>query len=842
MFLATGNTSIPRQCPGSSRSTFRSWYVCSLHRARQSDLSIQRIGPSKTDRALRDLYTSAIESPPPSPKSIRPPLPIDIEKELRLACARLAQGTASGDALADNRQARREKRAHSISQLQQGIARSATSRATSSRPPVPQLPKLSTQNAHIPQRQAVSAHANIEPSSDHMPWSPDSIGVDQRTLAMQQRVNEIMTTSAFPPSAGPWLKPAPHHRSKSTSQAHLAVNTSKSAIRPIITARGDSMDTTHSAINSDMTDDRVTTSTGMTSAIFTPARASRRTSSQALNNHSNENSAIPRFENVQTDDMRETLDKHRRRQEQHDDSSDYPTDSYTSSHPVETLFNTATTASTKTDRSRKRYTDLAAVRAITDRFDRSSSRDASRNEDSAPRTRQLHSSTGLQEPMSRHEPRSAVEERAGRSTMRERATRAARSLSRGLRKVSRSASRQREPEQLMYRDGDAHDARETHRSETPLEKKSFDISRRNRFESRESLPAEDTTQASRAVPTHAAPSKWDPFPRPGSNTEKEHLRPVSAEHGAQRNQVSSPAVNLNRKLPPLPSLQSWEDVPQVEKPTALDTTRTVPAPLNLLSAVSAVESIDTSSMRHPSPMVDTTNLKSKALQPNHLPSPAPWPEMSATFVPGDIDFHAPLRTPSPCSESSLKDFAVQQRKNTRPSMLSVHPVVPNDEDDIDFTLTPVSPKMARMISSLPVTNLKPQIVEAVRRPSSSPKPPTPPRKDSRQSLELSRPKTGVRTDSQQNLAADLSIEGLIHGAHPRNESRQSSADSNQITSLQSMIEASSKPTILLRQKTKKHWFIGKKKRSDWMADVEASGSRSGVLVLNDAAAAPVVKY
>ncbi|KAI7004348.1 hypothetical protein KC366_g18830 [Hortaea werneckii] len=283
------------------------------------DIPRLKLGPSKSDnRAFPTQLNVDPESPPVTPKSVRPPLSPIVEAELRASCAYVLQNFRPSHVVYNEHTA---PAAPQKAQLDYATIKESVPKDMQ-RPTHRPISKISARSNEKPpsepevgESEAMSP-VGLRPRS-HVPID-DALKLDKIRRADSQsrarsRAEQLM--GGAPPKA-----PPPTTRQRSDSHVHTVSSQAKAeqTERPRTAARTESTETTGSTPQTDTTDypwSDEKSSTGMTSAAVTPARGSKRTSSQALQAGSESGSA-PRVEPMTDEWMRQELDKFKKAQDE----------------------------------------------------------------------------------------------------------------------------------------------------------------------------------------------------------------------------------------------------------------------------------------------------------------------------------------------------------------------------------------------------------------------------------------------------------------------------------------------------------------------------------------------
>lgn len=271
-------------------------------------LDAQKIGstrlPPLDPKAWRDQLTSPTDSRPSTPKSVRPPLPNDVDAELRAACTYIVTHPKPSHEMWE-RDAPKPALDYAAIKSQEILGPAAPARKPSTRARGPPLRHDTPADAL-----KYSYRPNIATEDLFKQDERDRVRAQASSSAIS-RADQLMAP-VEPPKPGTSHS---HARSASRTQTHqqnpsIAVR-SDVTDRARISARSDSVGTTGSTPHTDSTDYQWSASTPGTSVVMTPARSSKRTSSQnALSN--SDNTSAPRVEPVNAEWMRLELEKHKK--------------------------------------------------------------------------------------------------------------------------------------------------------------------------------------------------------------------------------------------------------------------------------------------------------------------------------------------------------------------------------------------------------------------------------------------------------------------------------------------------------------------------------------------------
>ncbi|KXL50107.1 hypothetical protein M433DRAFT_157345 [Acidomyces richmondensis BFW] len=267
-----------------------------------------KIGQSRAEKALREhLAPVVFDSPPPTPKSVRPPLSPLVEAELRAACSYVLQNY---------------KPSHIVYQERYGYAavEDADSKCTEAPTRAADLDACTKEaaatNDEAHEEPPISAKYRYKPNVAREDLFKDDDS--QKRMLRQAKARAGQTVLAEPGRteasmrrlSGLCLRSPP--RPAQSSQVSLKEDSGE---QPNGAPETGPTETVGSTPQTDATEEPWSdkASTAMTSMPITPAR-SKRTSSHA---HSgSEASSVPKIESVNANWMREQLEKHKKSQEE----------------------------------------------------------------------------------------------------------------------------------------------------------------------------------------------------------------------------------------------------------------------------------------------------------------------------------------------------------------------------------------------------------------------------------------------------------------------------------------------------------------------------------------------
>jgi hypothetical protein len=511
-----------------------------------------------------------MESQPPTPKSVRPPLPGDVDAELRAACAWIVTHPKPSHERWDTSISKPALDYRAIKYAEAGPVSV-----------VPVLAKRHSARSNLPSKEA--SNLDLLPDSTKYSYRPNVLAedlfkpADVGTKTARSRVEQLMAPEApRPATATATATTSSRQRSGSHSHSHSAstqpnVARKESGEKKRTSTRSDSIGTSGSTPHTDSTEYPWSASTAMTSAVMTPSR-SKRASSQAINTGV-EGGIAPKSKAdvVNAEWMRLELEKHFRTQEKVKERKEQQDE------PV--LCSATYIPSGASPRYSRDFSHVPARKPVPSRTSSIQPGPASRPETSQ-NTRGRGSST--------HRGRTEVadHEDRGRSPPRSysRIGRASRAASRAASVAATRAGsianeiflhmdrRPTQPAQPPTEARRSHSkAHSTNFSRGParppsrarsisrhvkeyfrpgssmsMRKDSLDSGRSN------TAPSEKPSERGRGWQLlHRGRSTFD-LTRPGSSAS----RATTAEPQSPR--YAKPAVDLNRELPPLPSLDKWE--------------------------------------------------------------------------------------------------------------------------------------------------------------------------------------------------------------------------------------------------------------------------------------------
>ncbi|KAK3696894.1 hypothetical protein LTR37_017724 [Vermiconidia calcicola] len=842
------------------------------------DIPRLKLGLSKADkRRAEELFADGLDSPPLEPKSVRPPLSPRTDYELRTACALVLEDFKPSHQIYSEQYGD-----HDAPEVEPRLDREIINEATEEEEQDAEIeePLNPVNTRAAPVGAETEREVNSVPRLDELKLEPTMISQElfhdedweQMQAQRQALVAKIERTTPYERvKAEPPITARLHKRSASNPvQLHSILMKSEPMERPRTAPRSDSTMTTGSTPQTDGTDYGWTASTAPTSAAITPAPLSDRTSSQALHGGSAD-SSMPKFSSADAEKMRQQLEKYKRVQEEAgtqqglDDqvAIDLPRDTASefvfppssvvrvpARKPVPTSGPDSRQSATPHRRTNSRPS--TELRRSTSRRRRSTPRSESKHELGMlrPESRQAgHDTEDMPEPMPYPtmgmisiERRSPPEPTP--SATLSRAPSRSRSITRQVREYIRPSSR------------------------ASSRNVSMDISRpQSRARSIDSVRS---AVSSLAPSIDSATHKWrswkpfhrnqgsqDNISRASSMRSMGSVRRGRAESSESRQSPShpksKPPINLNRELPPLPSLDQWKaedeepesDIPSKpihiaslasSNPRSFDENEyeTRPQTQRLLSQKQSVDSASPEQARDsvlndvPSPSnVYPERVSSRAGPTNPLLTEEPphrgaFPtRMASIGAPRD-----PARYPVPDSTIRLTGLR-------KPSAFGM--AVGGESSLEKSTQNGYAPELGARTKTAPV----PTQPDFVNHPGPAPgrlrrfqsfRFPSKPPVQAVPNTETGRSVGHTRTasDSQPNFSRKINSDDYAR----TNDARFPNVVE---------VTASNAPPM----KTKKKWWQPRskaKREASWMDTVVRSGSRSGTILVDDRVGSPVARY
>ncbi|KAK0255125.1 hypothetical protein B0A54_11297 [Friedmanniomyces endolithicus] len=597
------------------------------------DIPRLKLGPSKSDtRALRSHLAGPTDSPPPTPKSVRPPLSPLAEAELRAACAYVLSNFKPSHIHYGEQ--------NGASGQKQQLDYAAIKESVHSGPSAPPLSRARTQD-QVPVATLKDAEEEEEEParSEKFRYKP-AVAIDdlfaedvaQQTTRRKSavlRAELLMSAQSPNPVVAVMRDRSDSHLRSASSPVPTTLVPPKMdlPVRPFTAPRTDSVQTTGSTPQTDATDypESGKASTAMTSAAVTPDRSSKRTSAQALQT-AVESGSAPKSQPASGDWMRQELERHkkaqeeRRQQEAVEDGNKAENTADTT--PTQTSTHTATPVAVRMPRRKPVPASRSASRQES-RSDSAQEARASREQARSPGETVSAvqppaavvdteaTSASIPPPAPSRQapglPPSRVSSRAPSKAPSSAPSRA-RSMSRRVKDYVRSASAHRP---TRTEDGSRPPSRGANvvrhvkdyirpSMDAGSRQQSVDIGRGgSRSVSIDSYhtsvseipPSVDGTGKQGRVwkPFHRRDrSQTDPYTsRPGTSGSNTEGRGRMATRDEPHQASSKPSINLNRDLPPLPGLDQWKseeaepsEEPEHDASTVSSATATQPSRSN----------------------------------------------------------------------------------------------------------------------------------------------------------------------------------------------------------------------------------------------------------------------
>ena len=827
---------------------------------------------------------------------MRPPLSPHTEAELRSACAYVVQNFKPSHIVYDEQFASQAKPQLDYAAIKESVQEDVDAAA----------PARQTSNAHEEPdeiaekvRQLGSGKFSYKPNiaTEDLFKHEGEPRAPAPTIAAL-RADQLMAPQASVTPTGVKGQTAPHSRSASnpTRLGTLAAPKKELVDRPRTAARTDSMGSTGSTPETDNTDYLWSEkgSTAMTSAAVTPARSSKRTSSQAIGS---ESSSVPKVETGAADGMRQELKKHKKAQEarrRHEEARDEAEDA--------TIVSETTPTQTTTQAPSPVISKMPARKPVPTSRPSSEQDPRYARTDSTQSVEHLHPSEKLADEGSTAGVRrtgskranEAVHDRSRQADRSGRAASRARSLSRGVREYFRPSSRQGRlrsdpaPRAHSRSSSVTRQVKEYFRPSTAVNsrKPSIDVGRsEGRSRSFDSFRS-TTSQAAPSIGSSTSkfksirpffhrrrPSEHSMEPsRPGSasSTRDFRGRGASRDTDSASRQPSKPALDLNRELPPLPSLDQWQSSPEQETFSAFVTPATeMPDPIASRPSRRSQQSWKETqtptqrptfgerdgilAARMGSPTTTRSHQSKSSVDSRSAPPPSraapppPPPAMAATMTSlDDLEYGHLVPTTSIDPVSLNADVRKEQRR----SRGFRTPRSPDSDDHPAYGTTSPAATNAKvgLTSRAQLVHYSRAAGDAVKttvgvRKVSQPATYTP--------TTASQPTTHSRTPSDRAATSPLT-HNTDHTASlrtPEPRYRNAVEISSPHRQQQPQQHYQQQATLTSREKErerpmKSKWWQRKEKnlQSGWMDQVLKSGSSSGMIMTDEAAGAPIVRY
>nr|POF05839.1 hypothetical protein CFP56_53226 [Quercus suber] len=819
------------------------------------DMPRLKIGPSKADtKALKDQLNrnlDAYDSPPPTPKSVRPPLSPKTDAELRASCAYVLQNFKPSyaifqDSVADEAQL---TGAHDTKPQPDHATVKETARSAVSIGPV--LHNIN--NTHVQRPDLGEGRGRGDTRHGHykhvelMEASAQGGDAFHRSRIPAPRADELVT--ALPARSATSSRSDYHTRVESHLQPVLPSTFQAELVhRPRVSQRNESLDTARSTPFTESTDypwsDRA--STAMTSALMTPARSSKRTSSQAVPTGSDAGN-MSRGTAVDADWMRQELEKHKKAQEGCGQNERLQEEPEATERPVRLVKEPAViSAAVKVMRRKSMPASSVTIKQ--------------ESEKRADQGRDHRVDYQTAEPRHTDIPRS-------RSRAVSRAASTARSISRGVKGLFRPRSVYQAGEKI-----ETADVPSPNRSRT----RAHSISRRDidyvgsQTVTSSKNPSEDLHRAASrtrsvrsaasgtALSTTSSAKQWRPWrrgsrdsqpasdvegSRPGSSTTE--ARGHSYIRGLVPNVKRKSKVDLNRDLPPLPSLDTWKTAergrPQAEHvPDSNDTV----APHNLhhvgssVSCYAQAEEFPTAQSSYPS------HTRPYQSFDEHGRNPETYVPSRRSVAPSQVYVPSSARGSIGTACSSIE---VQDHRHRWPV------------DDLDSNGEWIEPRGRQRSRTArgapPLSYREPQALSGSQQ--------SPVERSviygKAQSVNFSRPSVMLSANVSRTILPEA--RGITTQPSPITSQRHSRTRSLHVASSREFItndhdrmfsnmmeigaqsgQSTSSP-LHSREKSRWKWWQSKQKKPEtWMDHVMNSGSSSGMIFVDEGAAAPIVQY
>ena len=788
----------------------------------------------KQHLAARDKSFDYLDSEPPTPKSVRPPLPSITEAELKAACTWIVanyrpshipyeepigigvsvQGAEQVDYAAINAQVRRERAAEA--------------------PPATQWPSIPAEEMRVEQ------NGSQWPSSDMFRYKPTETSKDlfqhDEFEVMREQRNTIMEKADklmanLEETQKVLLSPEIRSHSRTASnQSALSLSNREGAQSQKGDPRSDSVGTVNSTPRTDITGSTWAGSTAPTSPYVTPAHQSKRASHTQSDNH-----LPPKVTAVDAEWMRQELEKHLKAQEEETMRQESPVREAAAGLAETTPTQVAQTPTSPTSITRKpvprRHTG-ESQKNFSMPTDSRQSKPHSRNQ-SRPET--LPTS-----PTSVHIPEQPST--GGGQEVKSDRTRAGRgrSITQDIKHAVRPSTAQTaiktEPEidrprsRAQSMKGQVQNFSRPSLDAPTSRKVSLDISRpQSRGRSVDSFRSA-VSAISSTVESSAKQWRYPVAGRRSQESERSvelnSARTSDSHRGRPRMPRHSPPPpprpkpNLNRELPPLPGLDQWKPVEVETTPQdqAITTDDQPPAPQPTTTKPS-----------YPRRQDSLVNRRPARHQPSTSSPTIPTFPSSAARQSVYLDAESYLSSDPPLAPANTRDPSapaqspVDQRRNRQSKVLQEDHASPD-----------------------PHTNGTSQV--SLGQISAEPRPPT------RQLNSASQVPGGGGGENRHSRT--FSSSSTADPAAPTNFSRKlsSSADDDHARMYDQrfarMLEVrpARSPEEDDDGEKRRHWWHGKKGRArgrreeNWMDAVVKSGSRSGVLLTDEVAGAPIVRY
>ncbi|EMC98744.1 hypothetical protein BAUCODRAFT_120043 [Baudoinia panamericana UAMH 10762] len=823
------------------------------------DLPRLKLGSSKADtKAIQDHLSFQLESPPPTPKSVRPPLSPHVDVELRQACAYVLQNFRPSHIVSEEQYG-----SHHKQQLDYATIKEAS-------PPALSNGTTKSQGLSLAGGQSASKRKSF--SGLQLSSRLDSVrrrdeqGREDAANNATLRAEELMATPSK--AMSDIRQRADSHLRSVSGPVRSAMLPPKIDVleRPKTAPRTDSVDTYDSTPQTDGTDYQWSekASTAMTSAAVTPARSSKRASTQALLSGVGV-STLPTAEASHLDRMRYEIMMHKAAQEERSEHAKREAGGLTRSARADTI--SSTQLSTQLE-----IPDTVKVLA---RKPVPTSRAA----------RQPHQAW----PDSRHESKAIAEMRspseAGEAAMPDRNQGPFPQRSDSLRRqpleraASRTRSRGRSITQSMkdfVRPGSSKGIRDAEVSPRPRSR-SRSVTRRfieyvkpgAALSSRKSSLDKGRTSVDsyRSAASHLAPSedsshsRWrrrqvshrknedsstldDSRPGTSGSTSERGRSNVRLSPSSQK---LRPAINLNRELPPLPGLDQWKADETEDSAASYDAQPSKMAVKPMVGV--SDETITVLSEQEPSTEeLGPATAESGAVLAARMGMPAPalldTPFAEHIYVlpqPTAAPPRPPTETETPITSANFTSISDFDFEHYTPSDSSpVTPDITSERIRSTSINTPYTPDLSgptrEAESPASVTLGKATLINYSRVAGG---PTTGLSRAVSEAGHVAKP-----IEHTPSLHSRTTSESLNFSRKPSSDGYNRMYDSRH----QNIVEIPTSPQTAPpaprggRLAKTKWWQKREKKAQNWMDHVVKSGSKSGVLLTDEVAGTPIVRY
>ena len=873
---------------------------------------------------MRDRLAPVVDSPPPTPKSVRPPLSPVTEAALRSACAYVLQDFKPSSQVYDEQLS------------QDGDIRAALDYAVIKEAESKKMEQaaLSLSRFHTrmqPERSEIEEEVSEQISPDRYRYKPKTATEDlfkneeyehirtQRT-AIVQRAEQLMTPGPSRPF--PRTAATTHRRSASNPlDACLAVPKTDVFERPRTAPRSDSVDTVGSTPRTDATDYQWANSTAPTTAAVTPAHDSQRASSQALHSGS-ENGSMPKVLAVDAKWMREELEKHRkaeeeaRAQQELADSVAATVEAYTT--PIQTKAPEVTwpigRVPPRKPVPRSVSDSKVPQAAFPPRTDSRQSHDVQRSESrrlhSAPRSESRQEHDLLQRSLSRRASQNSRPASRARNAVQETSNYATPETKDFTRPST--AQKMARPEEVSRPQSRSKNI--TRQIKEYVRPGTGTSSRKPSVELSRSVSRSRSIDSFRSTVSAIAPSfdsstsrwrSWKPWhrnqdsvavsevSRPGTSDSNVRGRASARDTHGSSPSKPKPPINLNRELPPLPGLDQWKPVEvEPEKPKHIvnlssDSSQSAKSRQAVISAAAQqrdlVEMDEILAARMGSPVSSPTDKPSIDAQSSQRPrdsfddeipeqptAPPPAPPMvdAAREIPGGFEHYlVPTSTIDPKSLPTSPAATMETMKGRRRSrsIQAMYPPELNEKvktgslgqaathteksvltgkaQPVNYSRTaggPVQGGTRRQVSQQGHVGVMPSKTETTTPAQHS-------RTNSAHSRNFSRKLSSDdytrMYDARYHNIVEITPTGSKGSKNCRGGEEKNHREERQKQPPPPIVPATDRDGDRATKK-KRWWQTGSKtpKEKTWMDQVIKAGSHSGMILTDDVAGSPIVRY